>query len=137
VASHPEVWLRGEALDAHPPRHLLLCTPRQAREEIARALEGEGIWARPGGGGSLGFQARHIVGSVDRLLTYAEGGVLSEEQFAALAAEQDEGDLEELRERVALGIAAAEARVRALDLEDLALRGTWGGGGSRCRWGRC
>jgi hypothetical protein len=47
--------------------------------------------ARPFGLPSVAFQMRHIVGSLDRLLTYAEGRQLNEEQMAALAAETVEG----------------------------------------------
>jgi uncharacterized damage-inducible protein DinB len=45
------------------------------------------MWARPAGAASVGFNARHAAGSLDRLLTYARGEQLSPEQHAFLAAE--------------------------------------------------
>ncbi len=41
--------------------------------------------------GAVGFHMRHIAGSVDRLLTYAVGRMLSDEQLAALKCEMDQG----------------------------------------------
>jgi uncharacterized damage-inducible protein DinB len=107
-------------LDPHPLRHLLLCTLQQAREEIDVALASHGIWERPGGAGSLGFHARHVVGSLDRLLTYAEGGALSEAQLTVLSHEADEMEVAALQALVEQGLAQAEERVRALELSDLA-----------------
>ena len=85
-----EVWLRGpvEGVPAplQPAVHALL----QVGEELARLLPGldaEAIAATPGGAASIGFHVRHLVGSTDRLLTYAEGRPLSDEQRAALASE--------------------------------------------------
>jgi uncharacterized damage-inducible protein DinB len=52
-------------------------------------LTGVEVNARPAGLPSIAFQLRHIGGSVDRLLTYAEGRELSQEQIAELARESD------------------------------------------------
>jgi hypothetical protein len=91
----PEAWLRGPVQgvpdELMPAAHAII----DAREEIGAALEGltvEQLWLRPGGAASLGFHARHVGGSLDRLLTYARGGGLSDEQRAALAAEGEPGD---------------------------------------------
>jgi uncharacterized damage-inducible protein DinB len=46
--------------------------------------------ARPWGLPSPGFQLRHMARSLDRLLTYAEAGALSEEQVEALGREGTE-----------------------------------------------
>jgi uncharacterized damage-inducible protein DinB len=46
--------------------------------------------ARPGGLAPVAFHLRHIAGSLDRLLTYAEGENLSESQLVALKTELDE-----------------------------------------------
>jgi len=45
--------------------------------------------ARPFGLPSVAFHIRHIIGSLDRLLTYAEGRELTSEQLAALRTEID------------------------------------------------
>lgn len=91
--SAPEVWLRG-ALPGVPPllqpvAHSLM----QSREEVTAllpTLTPEEISARPGGAASVGYHARHAIGSMDRLLTYARGDVLSPAQLKALAAERTE-----------------------------------------------
>lgn len=41
--------------------------------------------------GSVGFQLRHLAGSVDRLLTYAKAQPLSAEQLVALRSEPEPG----------------------------------------------
>jgi uncharacterized damage-inducible protein DinB len=91
--SEPEVWLRGplpEYIDElQPVAHSLL----QVREEIGRVatLPAAQLWARPGGAASVGFHLRHLAGSLDRLLTYAQGKQLNAAQYAALANEEREG----------------------------------------------
>ena len=73
-----------------PAAHCLL----QCREEIvvaAASLTTEQLWARPGGAASAGFHLKHIVGSLDRLLTYARGAQLDREQMVALRAEGEPG----------------------------------------------
>lgn len=88
--SQPEVWLRGPLPDIpallQPVAHSLL----QCHEEFTEVLNDltpEQIWARPSGAASVGFHARHAVGALDRLFTYARGESLSTTQLAALASE--------------------------------------------------
>lgn len=119
----PEAWLRGplEGVDAvlGAVLHALI----QAREDLekhTRGLSAETIWSRPHGLAPLGFQLRHIAGSLDRLTTYLEGGELSAAQFAYLSAEMVPGaGLEELLEGVARAIARASEAVRRLDHDRL------------------
>jgi hypothetical protein len=62
------------------------------KEELAAAtkdLTNQELWATPGGAASVAFHIRHIVGSLDRLLTYARGEQLSAEQRGVLASERD------------------------------------------------
>ncbi len=63
---------------------------------------------------SVAFQVRHIARSVDRLLTYAEGGALTEAQLSALARERS-GIMEPrvLREEFESELARGMERVRA------------------------
>jgi len=90
----PEVWLRGP-LPGVPPllmpaAHCLM----QCREEIVTAADlttGQ-LWATPGGVASAGFHLRHIVGSLDRLLTYARGAQLDRHQLAYLRVEGEPGE---------------------------------------------
>jgi uncharacterized damage-inducible protein DinB len=89
--SRPEVWLRGPLTDyideLQPVAHSLL----QVREEIEAvgALPAEKLWAKPGGAASIGFHLKHLAGSLDRLLTYANGRQLSAAQRQALADEKE------------------------------------------------
>ncbi|HEY7180546.1 MAG TPA: DinB family protein [Blastocatellia bacterium] len=92
--SRPEPWLRGPmpgiSQFTMPAAHALA----QSRADIAMRASGlsvEQVWTEPGGGPSVGFHLRHIAGSIDRLLTYAAGGGLSEEQFRFLAEERVAG----------------------------------------------
>jgi hypothetical protein len=88
-----EVWLRGEAVHGvqpllQPVAHSLL----QSREEVMAALPGLSVaqvWASRNGAASPGYHVRHAAGSLDRLLTYARGESLTEEQMAALTSERE------------------------------------------------
>jgi uncharacterized damage-inducible protein DinB len=90
-----EPWLRGPipGMPAMimPAAHALM----QAAEDIPRAAEGlttAQLWALPGGAAAVGFHLRHLAGSIDRLLTYARGEMLTDTQMAELDAEiEDDG----------------------------------------------
>jgi uncharacterized damage-inducible protein DinB len=69
-----------------PAAHALLQAAEDV-ERVAAGLNADELWARPGGGASVGFHLVHIAGSLDRLFTYARGEGLSEAQRAAAAAE--------------------------------------------------
>ncbi|MFL6262941.1 MAG: DinB family protein [Thermoanaerobaculia bacterium] len=73
-----------------PVAHALLQCLEEVRA-VAGPLPADHLWARPGGAASVGFHLRHATGSLDRLLTYAWGEGLSEEQRAYLAAEGEPG----------------------------------------------
>jgi uncharacterized damage-inducible protein DinB len=96
-----------------PAAHALM----QAAEDIAAAAPGltDGqLWMRPGGAASVGFHLRHVAGSIDRLLTYARGEMLSQAQLAAIAGEQDAGD--DTASAAALASDATTAIHRAIDV---------------------
>jgi hypothetical protein len=85
-----EPWLRGPIAGmpaiVMPAAHALM----QAAEDIPMAATGLTIvqlWALPGGAAAVGFHLRHLAGSIDRLLTYARGEMLSDAQMTALDAE--------------------------------------------------
>jgi uncharacterized damage-inducible protein DinB len=93
----PEVWLRGPLNDVppllQPVAHALL----QAREELNELMTGfpdNLLWEKVAGMASPGFHLQHLTGVLDRLFTYAEGELLSEEQLAYLAAEGKSNDEE-------------------------------------------
>jgi uncharacterized damage-inducible protein DinB len=115
----PEPWLRGELLHLRPEVGQVLATFQQTREELARYTEGlteEQLGERPYGLGSVAFHVQHLLGSIDRLLTYAEGGELSQEQFAHLQSEiRSQGSREALLQDVDAALTVAESRVKAID----------------------
>lgn len=93
LVSAPEVWLRGAVPDVPPLLQPVAHSLLQCREEMAAllpALSSAEIAARPGGAASAGYHARHAIGSIDRLLTYARGEALSAAQMQVLAAEKTE-----------------------------------------------
>ncbi|OJU29012.1 MAG: metal-dependent hydrolase [Sphingobacteriales bacterium 41-5] len=83
-----EVWLRGETVEGlspylQPAAHALL----QAGEEITALMDNfpEGkLWESLSGMATPGFHLKHIAGVQDRLLTYAEGNLLTNEQLQYL-----------------------------------------------------
>ncbi len=122
----PEHWLRGPVAGVpallQPVAQALL----QSRDEIANAAEGltpAQLWARPGGAASAGFHLKHLAGSLDRLLTYARGEGLSDEQRTHLASEGEPGDppadASTLVARAVDAIARALEQVRATPEQSL------------------
>lgn len=113
----PEPWLRGNPQAGSPALAQVLYTFTQAVEDLEHFTAGFSdaqLWMRPHGLGAVGFHIKHILGSVDRLLTYAEGGSLTEGQMAALRAEHEgKVSIQALRD----GLAKAAARVRAFEVE--------------------
>lgn len=88
-----EPWLRGPIIGmpamVMPAAHALM----QAAEDIPMAVRGltvSQLWALPGGAAAVGFHLRHLAGSIDRLLTYMHGEMLSDAQMEALDAEIDD-----------------------------------------------
>lgn len=114
-----EPWLRGPIAGVSPLVAPVLYAFAQAREDLEQYTAGltpEQIWARPLGLAPVGFQLRHIAGSVDRLMTYLCGKPLDEAQMAALRMEMEPGESrEELLARVNRALAAAEAQIRSID----------------------
>jgi uncharacterized damage-inducible protein DinB len=119
----PEPWLRGTLGDIPPVHRAVLHALELAKEDIARwcsGLSDAQLNARPGGISSVAFHVRHIARSVDRLLTYAEGSQLDQEQLATLEAEFDAAaGGRELFSEFATALDRGAARIRALDSERL------------------
>jgi uncharacterized damage-inducible protein DinB len=128
MTQQEEPWLRGTHLEiapggAGPVIRAVLHSLDMAREDIAkwcRGLDDAEMHARPFHLPSVGFQLRHIVGSLDRLLTYAEGQSLSDEQMAALAGEDDSrGTANALLEQFGQGLDRAGRRLEAMAAHSL------------------
>jgi len=125
MAPLPEPWMRGPVAGVSPLTAPVLYAFQQAREDVARhtaGLTADQLWARPFGLGSAGFHILHIAGSVDRLMTYLQGGQLSGEQLAALEAEKSPAprDREQLLAEMERAFDDAARVVRAIHPDTLA-----------------
>lgn len=90
-----EAWLRGPVPGVHPLLVPVAHMLQHACDDAAGAVRGltpEQIWARPGGGASIGFHVRHLIGALDRIFTYARSEALTELQMATLAGESEPGE---------------------------------------------
>ena len=113
-----EPWLRGPLAGVDPRLAPLLYSFQQAREDLHRWTEGltdQQVWARPHGLAPVGFQIRHIAGSIERLMAYATRQQLSDRQLAELHAEMEPGaSLAELLAQLDQKLSAAESVARAI-----------------------
>ena len=110
-----EPWLRGTLMELDPLRRGVIHALWLASEDVARwckELSEEELEARPFGLPPVAFQMRHIVRSLDRLLTYAEGGQLNERQLAALTSEREVQSRDALFVEFDAGMYFAEDRVK-------------------------
>ena len=121
--SRPEPWLRGTLAEIPVVHRAVLHALELAEEDLmlwCRPLNAKEFNEQPGGVPPVAFHIRHIARSIDRLLTYAEGRQLSEQQMIALRSEMD-GDAEPedvfLELRAVFGNTAR--RIRALTGENL------------------
>jgi uncharacterized damage-inducible protein DinB len=113
-----EPWLRGTLTEVDAVRRGVLHALELALEDVERWCDGltdVEMNARPFDIAPVTFHLRHIARSLDRLLTYAEGRQLGEEQGSALRSELEGGAsaasvLQELRK----GLADAARRVLAI-----------------------
>ena len=128
--SRPEPWLRGTLREVPPVARSVLHALELAQEDLHKwcdTLTHEEIHTQAHGLASVAFQLRHIARSIDRLLTYAEGGTLSETQMQALQNEKLPGArTEEILAEMDAAIALAGLRVRALASLDPVLPRTVG-----------
>lgn len=119
--SAPEPWLRGTIADLHPLQAAVLYSYQQVTEDLREwtaGLSDEDVWECPCGLAPLGFQLRHIAGSVERLTVYLRGGQLDESQMAALKNEMTPGaSLAELLLALDHSLAASAASVREMGPE--------------------
>ena len=125
-APYTEPWLRGTHADVPSAGRAVLHALELALDDLRKWTAGlteTEVHAQPLGLPSVAFLLRHIAGSVDRILTYAEGNQLSEAQLAALKSEKDrEGKRESLGELLAAveaGFHQAADRVRVLAAANL------------------
>lgn len=122
-----EPWLRSplpEIIDELQPVAAMFVA---AKEDILRAVEGlshDELWQKPNGAASIGFHIIHLAGATDRLMSYAEGAALTDDQKADLAAERDADEqrptLDGLTQKLSTALDAAVKRLEGITSADLA-----------------
>jgi uncharacterized damage-inducible protein DinB len=118
-----EPWLRGTLTEVPAVQRAVLHALELAREDLTRwcgTLTDEQLNARPAGLPPVAFHLRHIARSLDRLLTYAEGRALGDEQLAAMEAEMVPGATRnEMFPELNLAFDESARRVQAFDVSAL------------------
>jgi uncharacterized damage-inducible protein DinB len=121
--SAPEPWLRGTHTDVSAVPRTVLHALELAKEDVHKwcsHLTDAQLNERPYGLASVAFHLRHIAGSLDRLLTYAENSQLTETQLAQLKSETESGAThDQLFADLDAAFARSAQRVRALASADL------------------
>jgi len=116
VSNEPEPWMRGTHGDLDVVRRAVIHALELAEEDVNKwcgELSDAEMFARPANVAPVAFHLRHIVRSLDRLLSYAENRMLDERQLGALKKEMDTGTATEVLREFRAGIASAKERVRA------------------------
>ena len=113
-----EPWLRGTLIDLPAVHRAVVHALELAREDIDKwcgDLSDAELNARVSGIPPVAFHLKHIGGSMDRLLTYAEGSRLTPEQIAAMKSELDSvSTAEELFAGLHEAFERSMQRIRAL-----------------------
>jgi uncharacterized damage-inducible protein DinB len=121
--NQPEPWLRGTMTETPAVPRAVLHALQAAKEDLIRhcgTLTDEQVHQHPGGVASVAFHLRHIPGSIDRLLTYAESHELSDEQLQAMKTEESPDiTVSEALQQLSEGLKAAAERIRRFDPADL------------------
>lgn len=118
-----EPWMRGYLADLDPVLAAILYSLQQVREDVDRwktLVTDDMLWRREGDIAPLGYQLRHLAGSTDRLITYALGASLSEQQLESLRAEENSDvSLRQMLSALEDALQRAEATVRSTDPQSL------------------
>jgi hypothetical protein len=113
-----EPWLRGTLTEVDAVRRQVLHALELTWEDVERwcaGLSDAEMDARPFGIAPVAFHLRHIARSLDRLLTYAEGGQLSGAQMDALKSELAPGAVAgQVLAEVRAGLGEASQRIRMI-----------------------
>src|SRR5579871_272246 len=121
-APYVEPWLSGTHADVPAVGRAVLHAFDLALDDITKWTEGLSdleIHAQPLGLPAISFHLRHIARSIDRLLTYAEGGQISPDQLTLLKAEQSGCEtLAEIMAEIETAMSNAADRVRVLATAD-------------------
>ncbi len=122
-APYTEPWLSGTHTDVPAAGRAVLHALELALDDLRKWTDGltdAEIHSAPLGLTPIALHLRHIAGSVDRILTYAEGNQLSSAQLTALKAESAGAEpLNELLANIEAVFTTAATRIRALASADL------------------
>jgi hypothetical protein len=120
---YTEPWLRGTYAEVPAAGRAVLHALDLALDDLTKwtaGLTDAEVRSAPLGLTPVAFHLRHIAHSTDRILTYAEGNQLTQEQLAALKAESSgEESLAELLAGVEISFSNAAERIRTLATADL------------------
>jgi len=114
----PEPWLRGTLAGNPPMIRAVLHALELAGEDLnyfCSGLSAAELSIRPLELPPVAFHLRHIARSLDRLLTYAEGRVLSPAQIADLKTEFEPGFPDDPWAELHAALAASAVRIRRID----------------------
>jgi hypothetical protein len=121
--SLPEPWLRGTITELSAVPRAILHALELAQEDLEKwcaPLTDRQLNARPAGLPPVAFHLRHIARSLDRLLTYAEGRALTDQQLARLQSELEPGATRDsVFTELAAGLRRSAERIRILASADL------------------
>lgn len=113
-----EPWLRGPMAGVHPLVMPVFFSFEQVREDLRKhtaGLSDKQVWTSVAHS-SLGFQLKHIAGSVDRITTYLVGQPLDAAQLAFLKQEaQPPGTLAELLKLVEHSLNKSQSQLQSID----------------------
>ena len=99
----PEWWLRGPVPGVPALLQSVAHALLQAKDEVGflmRDFPENLLWEKPAGAASAGFHVQHLRGVLDRLFTYADGQMLSEEQLKQLRQEGTPPDESTTKQRL-------------------------------------
>jgi uncharacterized damage-inducible protein DinB len=123
--SQPEPWLRGTHSETPAVPRAVLHAIELAQEDVTfwcSELSEEELLATPSGLPSVAFHLRHIARSLDRLLTYAEGHQLDEQQLQALRSEASaECSKAEIFSELSAALTSSCSRILKLDEKSVTL----------------
>lgn len=118
-----EPWLSGSHTDVPVVQRAVVHALELAKDDLWKwcaGLTDEQLNQAHGNIPPVAFHLRHIAGSMDRLLTYAEGGQLSGEQMTAMQAENAPGaKKDEVFAQLEKALARAAERVKKIAPPDL------------------
>lgn len=118
VETYVEPWMRGPVPGVERLVMPVFHSFQMVREDLAKYTAGisdEAVWRKIGAIPTLGFQLRHIAGSVDRLMNYLMDEPLTPEQLAYLKSESTPGaTLAELLAHIDATLAKAEDNLRRI-----------------------